>query len=201
MRVKFLAFIILSMLLMIPAASASMGLMPPQAPTMKMPAFYAPQAPRITTYYGGQNNSDLSAFADFISNLVNVSDEEIASHGNGTKIAAMLKDPVPDLQLNAIQDPMDFLAALAPPITSSMADTANKNNINKTLVGMNLTYSSIAGKPMNYTITANDIKDIQRTMYNGKPAWKVRVGKGLAWDLIMDNSGQKILETDQLFQT
>jgi hypothetical protein len=55
--------------------------------------------------------------------------------------------------------------------------------INDTLVGTNLTYYSIAGKPMNYTIGQNDIGSIEPTTYEGKDAWKVRVGESLSWDL------------------
>lgn len=73
--------------------------------------------------------------------------------------------------------------------------------INMTLVGTNLTYYSIAGVPMNYTIGAGDVRTVEKTEYDGRPAWKVRVGEGLAWDLIMDEEGRQILDTKQLFYT
>ncbi len=73
--------------------------------------------------------------------------------------------------------------------------------INDRLVGTNLTYSSIAGKPMNYTIGADDIVSVEKAEYNGQPAWKVRVGQGVAWDLTMDAEGKQILDTKQLFYT
>ncbi len=76
-----------------------------------------------------------------------------------------------------------------------------RNTINESLVGANLTYYSIAGKPMNYTIGADDIRGIEKVEYNGRPAWKVRVGEGLAWDLTMDAEGKQILDTKQLFVT
>ncbi len=78
---------------------------------------------------------------------------------------------------------------------------AARKAINDTLIGTNLTYSNIAGQPMNYTIGADDIKSVEKTTYNGQPAWKVRVGEGLAWDLTMDAEGKNILDTKQLFIT
>jgi hypothetical protein len=53
---------------------------------------------------------------------------------------------------------------------------------------------------MNYTITDDSIKSISLTSYDGHPAWKVRVGEGISWDLIVDGSGN-ILKTKQLFYT
>jgi hypothetical protein len=73
--------------------------------------------------------------------------------------------------------------------------------INERLVGTNLTYYSIAGVPMNYTIGAEDIVSVDKAEYNGQPAWKVRVGQGMAWDLTMDAEGKQILDTKQLFYT
>jgi hypothetical protein len=76
-----------------------------------------------------------------------------------------------------------------------------KSTIKDTLVGTNLTYYSIAGKPLNYTIGQEDIGNVEPTTYDGKDAWKVRVGQGLAWNLTMDANGTVILHVDQLFQT
>lgn len=73
--------------------------------------------------------------------------------------------------------------------------------IEKTLVGTQLTYSNIAGQPMNYTITQDDIIDIQPTTYKGTDAWKVRIGESLSWDLTMSADGTRVLETEQLFRT
>lgn len=73
--------------------------------------------------------------------------------------------------------------------------------IKDTLTGTNLTYYSFAGQPMNYTIGPRDIMNIEPTTYDGKDAWKVRVGESLAWDLTMDVNGTKILYVDQLFRT
>ncbi len=91
-------------------------------------------------------------------------------------------------------------------ITKSLNDLLqeardSKSGLKKTLTGMNLTYYSIAGKPMNYTIGARDIGSIEPVEFEGQPAWKVHVGQGLAWDLTMDRSGTKILDTKQLFVT
>lgn len=73
--------------------------------------------------------------------------------------------------------------------------------IKDTLAGTNLTYYSIAGKPMNYTISESDIGNIEPTTWGGNDAWKVHVGQGLAWNLTMDASGKEILNVDQLFRT
>jgi hypothetical protein len=76
-----------------------------------------------------------------------------------------------------------------------------RSTIKETLVGTNLTYYSIAGRPMNYTIGPEDIGSVEPTTYEGKDAWKVRVGQGLSWDLTMDANGREILYVDQLFRT
>jgi hypothetical protein len=73
--------------------------------------------------------------------------------------------------------------------------------IKDTLIGTNLTYYSIAGQPMNYTIRPDDIGSIEPATYDGKDALKVRVGQGLSWDLTMDSNGREILYVDQLFRT
>lgn len=78
---------------------------------------------------------------------------------------------------------------------------ALRSQINKTLTGYNITYYSIAGQPMNYTVTADDIKSIEKTDYNGGDAWKVRIVEGLSWDVILSADGTRVLDTRQLFQT
>ncbi len=76
-----------------------------------------------------------------------------------------------------------------------------RNAINESLIGTNLTYYSIAGIPMNYTIGVNDITGVEKVEFDGRPAWKVHVGQGLAWDLTMDAEGRQILDVKQLFVT
>ena len=76
-----------------------------------------------------------------------------------------------------------------------------KSTINQTLLGQNLTYFSIAGKPLNHTITSEDIVSIEPVTYQGKNAWMVRVGTSLAWNLTMSADGTQLLEKDQLFRT
>ncbi|MGA9139631.1 MAG: hypothetical protein WBZ29_05375 [Methanocella sp.] len=73
--------------------------------------------------------------------------------------------------------------------------------IEKTLVGSNLTYYSIAGKPLNYTITQDDIGSVEPATYKGNDAWKVRVGQILAWNLTMSADGTQVLDSEQLFRT
>lgn len=75
------------------------------------------------------------------------------------------------------------------------------NAINQTLIGTNITYYGIAGKPMNFTIGPGDIQSIEKIEYKNDSAWQVRVGQGLSWDLILDADGKQILETKQLFVT
>jgi len=65
------------------------------------------------------------------------------------------------------------------------------SNIENTLVGMNLTYYSIAGQPLNYTIGAGDIQSVEKAEYNGQAAWKVRVGQGMQWDLTMTRAAKR----------
>lgn len=85
--------------------------------------------------------------------------------------------------------------------TSVAENEDEKSTINRTLVGQNLTYYSIAGTPMNYTIASEDIVSIDPATYKEANAWKVRVGTSLAWDLTMSADGTEIFEVDQLFRT
>jgi hypothetical protein len=95
-----------------------------------------------------------------------------------------------------------LVALLAAGCISSNSNAGDVNaTIKDTLVGTNLTYYSIAGKPMNYTIGPADIVSVAPTTYEGKDAWKVRVGESLSWDLTMDANGTEILYVDQLFRT
>jgi hypothetical protein len=75
-----------------------------------------------------------------------------------------------------------------------------EETIKQKLAGMNITYYSIAGKPMYFVVSVDDIKSIDKTEFNGKSAWKARVGEGLAWDITLDAKGN-VLDTKQLFYT
>jgi hypothetical protein len=95
-----------------------------------------------------------------------------------------------------------IVALLAAGCVSTRGNAGDvRATIKDTLVGTNLTYYSIAGNPMNYTIGPQDIVSIEPTTCEGKDAWKVRVGESLTWDLTMDASGTEILYVDQLFRT
>lgn len=85
--------------------------------------------------------------------------------------------------------------------TTTGDSARQKASINSTLIGMNLTYYSIAGVPMSYTIAAGDITSIEPATYNDSRAWKVRVGRGLNWSITMDESGTRVLDLEQLFRT
>lgn len=94
------------------------------------------------------------------------------------------------------------MAILTAGCTSSKSNAGDaKSTIRDTLAGTNLTYYSIAGQPMNYTISRDDIGTVEPITYEGQDAWKVRVGQSLAWDLTMDANGTGILYVNQLFQT
>jgi hypothetical protein len=92
-------------------------------------------------------------------------------------------------------------ATAASPATAQANTCPLKGSIYKTLVGYDITYYSIAGKPMHYIVKSSDIGKITSTAYNGRPAWKVRVGSGMTWDFTLDKSGTKVLDIKQLFQT
>jgi hypothetical protein len=95
-----------------------------------------------------------------------------------------------------------LLCILAIAVLNGGSDSGDiRKAISERLVGTNLTYYSIAGEPMNYTIGADDIVSIEKAEYDGQPAWKVRVGRGLSWDLTMDAEGKQVLDTKQLFVT
>jgi hypothetical protein len=94
-----------------------------------------------------------------------------------------------------------LIAAMVGGSNMGASSDDHQKAISTTLVGHNLTYYSIAGKPLNYTIGPGDIQSIDRTTYNGSEAWKVRVGQGLAWDITMSDDGATMLDVKQLFVT
>jgi hypothetical protein len=96
-----------------------------------------------------------------------------------------------------LEDEQDDTDIAIPPGTFPIDE-----KIKKTLVGHELVYYNIAGFPMNYTITEEDIVAIEETTLNGKPAWKVKLGEeGLTWEIYLDSSGEEILKEVQLFVT
>jgi|SRR5450759_4692474 len=85
------------------------------------------------------------------------------------------------------------------PTQINTSDDIIKDKIRSNLTGTEIVYSNIAGKPITYNVTENDIKSIEKTMLNGKPAWKVRIGEGLAWDYYYEEQGNIIIKKEQLF--
>jgi hypothetical protein len=85
------------------------------------------------------------------------------------------------------------------PTQINTSDDIIKDKIRSNLTGTEIVYSNIAGKPITYKVTENDIKSIEKTMLNGKPAWKVRIGEGLAWDYYYEEQGNIIIKKEQLF--
>lgn len=181
MRVKFLACLLGLALLLVSATTASAS-----------PVKFA--FPVIQPTYGS-NDGDMARIVGLIGDIAAFTEREIAGHGANVSTVdySALSTPV-----TSIPGPEAFMAALVPP---GSANRQARDNINKTLIGKNITYTSIAGKPLNYTITADSIKSIEGTIYKNEPAWKVRVGEGLAWDLILDAPGKNVLDTRQLFAT
>ena len=151
--------------------------------------------PVIRPSYGA-DSADMGKLLDSIGGIVKYTNDAVSSRDNNlsaTSLPESLSYP-----MTSIPNPQALLSVMAPQDNSRATALAN---INKTLIGRNLTYTNIAGKPMNYTITADSIKSVDQFAYNGDLGWKVRVGEGMAWDIIMDRTGKKILKTEQLFQT
>jgi hypothetical protein len=74
-----------------------------------------------------------------------------------------------------------------------------QTKIKERLIGYKLEYPNIAGNLLIFEIKSEDIKSIKKTVLNEKEVWKVRVGKGLVWDLYFDIKGDKIIKQEQLF--
>ncbi len=153
--------------------------------------------PDIQPQYGQQSGSEEQTLG-LISDVVGMSNDRFIKHDLNASLPDSQIDALGVEPLMAIPGPTDFLNAMTPPDNST---ATAKANIYKTLVGTNLTYTSIAGKPMNYTITNDSIKSIDQTVYKNKLAWKVHVGDSMAWDLTMDVTGTKVLGSTQLFNT
>lgn len=82
---------------------------------------------------------------------------------------------------------------------TQLNETQIKERITQNLVGTQIEYYNVAGRPMSYNISASDIKSINKTQQDGKIVWKVRVGSKLAWDIYFNDTGEKILKKEQLF--
>ncbi len=192
MRVKVITCLALAVILICCASVASASIVSLTYPAGDLQK----NLPDIQTLYGQQSGS-VGTTMGLINDVVGMSNERFIQHDLNASLPGTT-DLMGTGSLSGIPDPATFVDALAPPVNSSVNATAN---IYKTLVGMNLTYTSIAGVPMNYTITKDSIKSIDQTAYDGKLAWNVHVGDSMAWDLTMDATGSKILESKQLFNT
>lgn len=74
----------------------------------------------------------------------------------------------------------------------------DEQKIKEKLIGYQITYYNIAGKPVNYTVQETDIITIEKV--NEGALWKVRVGESLAWDFYFDKE-LNIVKQEQLFRT
>ena len=75
-----------------------------------------------------------------------------------------------------------------------------EQKIKERLVGEKIIYYNIAGQPINFTISAEDITSIEKIQTKEGVFWKARVGKELMWDLYLDKNGE-IVKKEQLFVT
>lgn len=196
MRVKLFTLIILAAMLIASAAYAVAG-------DLTVSTYMPKSLPNgIFAYpvYDGNSIKDLYQVNDLIGGTADLANDTYHSYASGLPPAENIKSMMLDDRINSLPDPMMLVSAMAPPVSADSPYGLGMDHIKNALIGTNLTYTNIAGKPMNYTITADSIKSIKPTAYKNKTAWKVRVGEGMAWDLIVDSSG-KILETKQLFYT
>ena len=80
-------------------------------------------------------------------------------------------------------------------------ETSIEQKIKENLIGNNISYYGIAGQPVNFTISADDIKSIEKVEIKGELFWKVEIGKDLIWNIYMDKDGKNIVKKEQLFVT
>lgn len=85
--------------------------------------------------------------------------------------------------------------------SSSEGNESIKEKIKTKLIGMEITYKDKKGENQTYIIKDSDVKAINETQFEGKKAWKVRIGEAMAWDYYFDDKGEKIVKTEQLFRT
>ncbi|MFA4956989.1 MAG: hypothetical protein WC556_08480 [Candidatus Methanoperedens sp.] len=110
-----------------------------------------------------------------------------------TMIAGCISQPVPE---DNITTEKQYI-----PTQINTSDDLIKEKIRSDLIGTEIVYYSIAGKPITYNITEKDIKSIKKATLNGNTAWKVRIGEGLAWDYYYEEQGNEIIKKEQLFAT
>jgi hypothetical protein len=87
------------------------------------------------------------------------------------------------------------------PQTPPGDDAVIKEKIRSNLIGTEIVYYDIRGKPVTYNVTEKDIKSIEKTVLEGRTVWKVRIGEKLAWDYYYEEYGNKIIKKEQLFVT
>lgn len=200
MRVKIITLLALAILLIASAASAMAS--DPVVTKQAHPNTYPPSIQGFFAYpaYGEQNAGDISQVSDLVKHIADLSADTYESKACDQPSSDVIRNAFLNNQLSGIPEPMELISAMAPSWSANRTIAYDTDSVRKALVGKKLTYSNIAGKPMNYTITDDSIKSISLTSYDGHPAWKVRVGEGMSWDLIVDGSGN-ILKSKQLFYT
>ena len=86
-------------------------------------------------------------------------------------------------------------------IPEPVGNDAIKEKIKNNLIGTFIVYHDIAGRPITFNVTDENIKNIETTTLDGKTVWKVRIGEGLAWDYYYDEQGNEVIKKEQLFRT
>lgn len=84
---------------------------------------------------------------------------------------------------------------------TSISHTAPIENIQKTLIGHNLTYFDIAGNQRYYSISKKDIGAIEKSKFDTEAVWIVKVGSGMEWEIVLNATGEQIIDEKQLFKT
>jgi hypothetical protein len=200
MRVKIITLLALAILIVASAACAMAS--DPVVTKQAHPNTYPPSVEGFFAYpaYGSSDTSDISQISDLVKHIVDLSADTYGSKACDQPSSDMIQNAFSNYRLSGIPEPVGLISAMAPAEPANRTLMNDTDSVKKALIGKNLTYTSFAGKPMNYTITDDSIKSITLTSYDGHPAWKVRVGEGMSWNLIVDGSGN-ILETKQLFYT
>ncbi len=81
-------------------------------------------------------------------------------------------------------------------LISGCAAQSSEDKIRQQLVGMELKYTTIAGKIQTFKVAEKDIQNVRKT----DDGWVAKVGQGMQWNIYFDRQGNKVRE-EQLFIT
>jgi len=84
-------------------------------------------------------------------------------------------------------------------LLNGCSSNSSVDKVQEVLEGHVIFYYNIAGMRLNYTVQAEDIKEVVNEQFSGKEVWRAKVGEGLSWYVYIDKETYQILKEEPLF--